>query len=98
MAAELDIHPAALDELASTISWYRNRSEIAVQRFVSSVDDAVAHIQTAPDRWPVGEHGIRKFVLQNYPYAIFYRFASVRLTILAVAHGHRRPGYWRSRL
>jgi len=32
------------------------------------------------------------------PFSIIYRVESGRILIVAVAHGHRRPGYWKSRL
>jgi plasmid stabilization system protein ParE len=52
----------------------------------------------APHRWPAGEHGSRKFVLRRFPFAIFYREKQAVIHVLAIAHGHRRPGYWKDRL
>jgi len=43
-------------------------------------------------------HGTRKLVLQRFPYVIVYREKESSVEILAVAHGHRQPGYWKDRL
>jgi hypothetical protein len=37
-------------------------------------------------------------VLRRFPFVIIFREAAVRIEILAIAHGRRRPGYWRDRL
>jgi plasmid stabilization system protein ParE len=50
MAAELEIHPAALEEIRSAVAWYRDRSESAAARFVEEVNDAISLIADSPDR------------------------------------------------
>jgi toxin ParE1/3/4 len=55
-------------------------------------------LMAAPDRWPAGEHGSRKFVLRRFPFAIFHRQRQAVIQVLAIAHGHRRPSYWKDRL
>ncbi|HTS37926.1 MAG TPA: type II toxin-antitoxin system RelE/ParE family toxin [Candidatus Solibacter sp.] len=99
MAAKpLDIHPGALAEFKSAVAWYLDRSETAANNFVSEVDRAISLITASPRRWPTEERGARKFVLQRFPYALIYRERESDIQILAIAHGHRRPGYWRKRL
>jgi toxin ParE1/3/4 len=94
----LDIHPAALSELKSAVTWYMERSEPAAQEFVAEVDRAIDLVIESPGRWPAGEHNTRKFILQRFPFAITYREKDAVIQILAFAHGHRRPGYWKERL
>jgi toxin ParE1/3/4 len=91
----VEIHPAALGELKSAVSWYVQRSEPAALNFNSQVDEALALIVEAPRRWLSGDHGTRKFVLRHFPYAIFYRELTIQM--VAVAHGRREPGYWKDR-
>jgi plasmid stabilization system protein ParE len=98
MAKLLDIHPSALAELKSAISWYLEQNETTANKFVAAVDRAIDLILEAPRRWPGGELGSRKFVLQRFPYAVIYTDKESVVTILAVAHGHRQPGYWKDRL
>jgi plasmid stabilization system protein ParE len=87
-----------LEELRSAVSWYLDQNETAAIKFVAEVDRAIDLVSTSPRRWPAGERGARKFVLQRFPYAIIYRERESSVQILAVAHGHRRPGYWKNRL
>jgi plasmid stabilization system protein ParE len=94
----LEIHPAALAELKSAVDWYRERSETAALKFVAQLDRAMDLVIESPERWPRGEHSTRKFVLRRFPFAIVYRDKKAAIQVLAIAHGLRRPGYWKERL
>jgi plasmid stabilization system protein ParE len=99
MAAKpLEIHPAALAELISAVSWYFERNETAAHAFAFELDRAFERVIQTPRRWPAGEHATRKFVLQRFPFAVIYRERDNTIQVLAIAHGHRRPGYWKGRL
>jgi plasmid stabilization system protein ParE len=93
----LVIHPEALEEFKTAVSWYLARSESAAHNFVSDVDQAVELILESPLRWPVFDYQTRRFVLRRFPFAIVYREKETAIQILAVAHGRRRPGYWKKR-
>lgn len=99
MAAKaLEIHPSALYDLKSAIGWYLERSEPAAVEFAAEMDRAVALVVESPARWPTGEHGTRKFILNRFPFAVVYREKQTSIQILAIAHGHRNPDYWKGRL
>ncbi|MBI3644355.1 MAG: type II toxin-antitoxin system RelE/ParE family toxin [Acidobacteriales bacterium] len=99
MAAKpLEIHAAALAELKSAVSWYLERNQTAALNFVSELDRALDRVLKSPGRWPAGERATRKFVLQRFPFAVIYRETEETIQVLAIAHGHRRPGYWKERL
>jgi plasmid stabilization system protein ParE len=94
----LEIHPSALLDLRSAVMWYLERSQAAAERFVDEVDHSIELIIESPNMWPAGLDGTRKFVLSRFPYAIVYREKLVSIEILAIAHGHRNPDYWKNRL
>jgi toxin ParE1/3/4 len=94
---KVEFHEAASLELEAAFDWYLARSESAAGRFVEELDRAVTRIAEAPHRWPEGIHGTRKFVLQRFPFVVVYRELPSSIQVIAVAHGHRRPGYWKNR-
>jgi plasmid stabilization system protein ParE len=65
--------------------------------FAQDVARAMRLIVEAPARYPVAEHGTRRFLLQRYPFTVFYRQAGSVLEVVALAHQKRRPGYWAGR-
>ena len=70
----------------------------AAERFVEEMEVAVAAIGETPERWSRFDGDARRMLLRRYPYVVIYRVVMDRIQILAVAHGRRRPGYWRDRL
>jgi toxin ParE1/3/4 len=97
-ARELSFHPAAIEEAEAAARWYRQRSPRAAIRFVDEINQVVQRILESPQRWPRGPRGTRKAKLPCFPFIVIYREADDTIQILAVAHGRRRPGYWRTRL
>ena len=44
------------------------------------------------------ERDVRAFALGKFPYTIVTAFVSGHRAVVAVAHQHRRPGYWKDRI
>jgi len=42
--------------------------------------------------------GVRRCRLRRFPYGLIYHADEVGVLLIAVAHTHRRPGYWSERL
>jgi plasmid stabilization system protein ParE len=93
----IDLHPEALAEARETYLWYRERSLGAAELFTAELDRAIESISEAPRRWPAYLLGTRRFLLHRFPYAVIYRERRERIQVVAVAHGRRRPDYWKAR-
>ena len=91
------VHPAAREELCLAHIWYKDRSPLSAVAFAHEITDAISCITEAPNRYPLAEHGTRRFVLQRFPFNIFYRAVASEIVIIAIAHQRRRPGYWHPR-
>jgi len=98
VSKKIEFHEAASLELEAAFDWYLERSEPAAMRFLSEMDEAIATTSETPKRSPESGFGTRKFLLQRFPFALFYRELPSSVQVVAVAHGHRRPGYWKNRL
>ena len=91
--------PAAQAELEGATEWYEVRAGGIGLKFVLCVDEALQQIEESPEAFPKWEYDkrFRRFVLQRFPYVIFYRETADHVEVIAVAHGAREPGYWRNR-
>lgn len=94
----LNFHPQAEYELAHSISFYNDRVPGLGNEFLAAVKTTVAEIQNDPVRRPLRQDGTRKLRVRRFPYTLIYRDEPGRILIVAVAHGARRPDYWRQRL
>jgi plasmid stabilization system protein ParE len=96
--ASFSFHPDAIEEALSAAHWYGERSRTTARRFVAELNRVIDNILEAPHRWPISARSTRKVKLPCFPYLVIYRANDEDILILAVAHGHRRPGYWKSRV
>ena len=95
--AEVVFHPEASAEYREAYTWYASHDSRTADRFEEEVESAVDCIAESPQRWPRYDEEHRKLVLRRFPYLLIYRQYQKRVWIVAVAHGHRRPGYWKKR-
>jgi len=91
-------HREASEDFRNAIRWYREHSPKAATEFRRAVSDVFQHIVQAPQRWPEYLYGTRRFVLHRFPFSIVYLDDPDVLSIVAVAHSKRKPGYWKQRL
>jgi plasmid stabilization system protein ParE len=94
----LRFHPEAEEEYLTSLAWYSERSPMAAANFESAVEDALEKIGRAPQRWPLYFNSFRKYLLRQFPFSIIYQEFTSQIVVFAVAHGRRRPGYWRDRV
>lgn len=92
----------AEEELAEAAAYYEARRPGLGVELIMAVDVALSTIADAPlafPRWR-DDRSYRKYVLQRFPYLIFYTCSQPddEVMIVAVAHAKRRPGYWLSRM
>jgi len=97
-ARPVRLHPAALAEAVAAFAWYGERSESAAGRFLDELDWAIERISQQPGTYPPFGAGTRRIRLPHFPYLVIFRVVEDSLEVIAVAHGRRRPGYWRQRL
>ena len=90
-------HPQAESELAESVDFYNGRLSGLGDDFFVAVKLG-RQVQSDPLRRPLRRDGTRQIKLPRFPYAVVYRDQPERIEIVAVAHGARRPGYWRERL
>jgi len=96
-AVELRIHPAALAEAVAAAEWYSERNPTVAERFERELLGTLERIIEAPLRWPALDERYRRLRVRRFPYAVIYRVVVDAVRVLAVAHGHRHPDYWKSR-
>jgi toxin ParE1/3/4 len=95
----VDLHDEASAEYDAAFDWYLQRSPDAALNFDTEVERALTQIIDAPQRWAVGPHSTRTFLLRKFPFTLIYRERpSGVIQIVAVAHTSRKPGYWKHRL
>jgi plasmid stabilization system protein ParE len=93
----VEFHPEAEAELISAAQYYERQAENLGLDFLSAVQHTYRRLTEFPaSGHPFGRQ-LRRALVSGFPYALIYRAKGEIISVVAVAHLHRRPGYWRSR-
>lgn len=94
---EVIFHPEARAEMRESVEFYEARLDGLGLRFLSAVEHTAERISGHPEAGaPLGGE-FRKRIVPGFPYNIIYRVWEDYIYLVAVAHQHRHPGYWRER-
>ena len=93
----LRVHSQAQEEINEAVGWYFKRSREAAERFLTEVGACPARIVSGPRIFPLFTKGTRRVVMRGFPYSVIFREKNEAILVIAIAHGKRRPGYWRGR-
>lgn len=91
-------HPQALAEFRAAARFYESRRSGLGAAFLSEIEHTTRMIDARPLIGAPFEGALRRAIVRRFPYTIIYRPARGRIEIIAVAHQHRHPAYWRERV
>ena len=92
----------ASDEAVAAAAWYdREKPGLGVE-FEQALDGALDLLEEdlaplVPVPGVSGTKGAKRLLLRRFPYSIVIRESGDEYLVIAVAHQHRRPGYWKGR-
>ena len=94
-------HRAAGAEAEAAVRWYNGRVAGLGDDFRAELAAAIERVAEAPLAWPISQYDprTRRHLLSRFPHSIVYVVGTDgEVTVAAVAHAKRRPGYWRNRI
>ena len=103
MSRHVIVLDEAEQELAEAEDWYEAQRAGLGLEFRAAVDEAMERLESEP----VGETpapavppevGARRVFVNRFPYAVVFIEVGEETWVLAFAHHHRQPGYWRYRV
>jgi plasmid stabilization system protein ParE len=93
---------AAEAEFLHAIAEYEKEREGLGDEFRAEVMDTVRQIGRDPLQFSLYE-GLskatkaRRAIVTRFPYVVIFDVRPDEILIVAVSHGHQRPGYWKNR-
>ena len=100
--ASYAFHPEASTEYLEATRYYLDHaSPLVAAAFVAEIEAAIKSVLALRVAWRVVEEPeIRRYYLKRFPYSLYYRWEIEhdRVSIYAVMHSSRLPGYWHHRL
>jgi toxin ParE1/3/4 len=96
-SARLTADPRAELDVVAAFEWYdRQRTGLGAQ-FLRDLRATYRRIAESPLRYHDLQSGIRRALLQRFPYAVYFFVDDGRVVVLAVLHASRDPAEWQRR-
>jgi len=92
------VDPEAAQELFDATFHYEIEREGLGEAFAREMRQLIREICENPGAWPAYTARTRRHRSTRFPYAVIYQVLEQEIHVVAIAHGARRPGYWRKRL
>lgn len=92
------IHEDAEQELWHATDYYEDKVAGLGLDFENEIQRALISIQENPKRYVETEYGVRKYLIQKFPYFVYYIEFEEYIWIVAFAHISRKPFYWEKRI
>ena len=91
-------HPEAKEEFNGSVDFYEQSQPGLGLEFAEEVYATIARVIQYPDAWFEMSENSRRCLVNRFPYGLIYQIKANELRIIAVAHLHRRPNYWKKRM
>ena len=103
MSGRIIVLEEAEDELIEAQKWYDRHHQGLGKEFREAIDEAIQRLVKTPlAASPIlnipTSINARRVIVKRFPYSIIFIEHEDDLWVVAFAHQHRRPGYWRERL
>jgi toxin ParE1/3/4 len=85
-------------ELWEAVAYYEDKAQGLGLDLEAEVERSVQIIAEYPERWPLRADGTRRYLTHRFPYLVVYMYHRDHIWVIAIAHGKRRPAYWRDRI
>lgn len=66
--------------------------------FLSEIIKCLDRIVEFPHAWHAFSKSTRRIRTKRFPYGLIYHMTADEIILIAVAHLHRKPGYWKKRI
>lgn len=85
-------------ELDEAFDYYEEQRNGLGREFLEEVLSALKRIKLNPTAWAPFSNRTFRCVTKRFPYGIIYQVRDEMVLVIAIAHQHRKPDYWKDRI
>jgi len=95
---KIELSDQAEEDFENAYQYYNQESKKAAERFYNEVNASFEKIAENPELYSKTDYDLRKYVLQKFPFVIYYKCKENTVQIVSVFHTSRNPEIWKSRM
>ena len=99
MIQRVIVRPLAVEDVASAVMWYEEQCPGLGAEVLDEVIRAIRRAQEAPEQFriPRPSDGMRRVLIERFPYRVFFSIVGEALHVHAVLHSARHDHHWQHR-
>ena len=99
MRADRDVRLTRLAkaDLRAAVRYYERQRPSLGRRFELAFGDCLERLAAHPESFVVVHRDVRRHVLENFPYGVYFRVKADLVRVIAIHHLHRHPSSWQRR-
>ena len=97
MSRQVRLTKAAERDLEQAAGWYHQEAPHVSPRFRLALREAQVRIGETPLAYPVIRRDLRRAVVHEFPYSIYFRLQKETILVVAITHHARHPRSWQRR-
>ena len=84
-------------EVTDAVGWNEDQRAGLGIRFLDELDHVLYRVRANPLQFSEIDPGVRRGLLQRFPYSVYFSVGVTGTEVIAVLHQHRHPDTWRNR-
>ena len=97
MTYPLIVRSRAEADALEAYRWYENEHPGLGIRFLDALESGLTRISDNPLHYAEIAGGVRRKLLEKFPYGLFYLFENEEVIVIAIMHQEQRPDLWTRR-
>jgi plasmid stabilization system protein ParE len=98
MSLAVVARPEVVGDIQEAYSWYETERVGLGEELLSELRQVLDRMAEHPTMYEEIKSGIRRAVLNRFPYLVIYRVMADTIEIISVIHGSRHDRHWKKRL
>lgn len=94
MNQSISVRPEAQADIRHAVLWYESQQAGLGNRLRDEARMLLRRIADNPLMFPTVYAGVRRALLNGFPYSVYFMIDGDTVVIIAILHQHRRPDTW----
>ena len=95
---KIKLSTEAENDLDKSFDYYFHKSPTIADTFFHSINLSFEHIRQSPYSFSIIHKDLRRYVVKNFPFVIYYRIFDPIIQVIAIFHTRRNPEIWNNRM
>jgi len=95
MKKEIELSENAQSDLRESSEWYDDQKQGLGEEFIEDVQNTFNKISNNPYQFQKVKGSVRRALLQQFSFGVFYIIKNVKIIVFRVVHTSRSPREWK---